>query len=125
MKSNFLRGNRLRYFSFPILKIAIFLWCLFLVIFIIVFINISQNSKENMLENYEKNIELTVFEKMKSIIKCYDNNYEQERYQQGDYWILKNFVRADHGKLSCYESITMTTSGDFTFLQYLPTLVKR
>ncbi|OWR48595.1 N-acetyl lactosaminide beta-1,3-N-acetyl glucosaminyl transferase [Danaus plexippus plexippus] len=45
--------------------------------------------------------------------------------QRGDYWVLKNFVRADHGFIMCHESITYTTHAGFEFLDNVQPLVER
>lgn len=69
--------------------------------------------------------EPTVYEQMKGILKCFENNFEKEKAMEAEYWILKNYIRAGHGKLKCHETITLTTNGDFTFLRHIPTLVER
>ena len=74
-------------------------------------------------QDFSENLSLT--DQMKDVLKCYDQNYISEKIQQGQYWILKNYIQAGHGNLKCYESITLTSHGDFTFLEYLPTLVDR
>lgn len=69
--------------------------------------------------------EPTVYDKMQPILNCYENTFVTERSQVGEYWIIKNYIKAGQGKLKCHESITMTTNGDFTYLQHIPTLVER
>lgn len=39
--------------------------------------------------------------------------------------MLKNYIRADHGELRCFDSITYTTHADYTFLDNLIPLVER
>lgn len=64
-------------------------------------------------------------ERLRSILKCYDKPYEPETLQRGDFWVLKNYVRAEHGELKCHESITYTTHADYTFLDNLIPLLER
>lgn len=39
--------------------------------------------------------------------------------------MLKNYIRAEHGEIRCYESITYTTHADYTFLDNLIPLLER
>lgn len=64
-------------------------------------------------------------ERLRSILKCYDKSYEPETLQRGDFWVMKNYVRAEHGELKCHESITYTTHADYTFLDNLIPLLDR
>lgn len=64
-------------------------------------------------------------ERLRSILKCYDKPYEAETLQRGDFWVLKNYVRAEHGELKCHKSITYTTHADYTFLDNLIPLLER
>lgn len=53
-----------------------------------------------------------------------DKDNSPKNIQNGEYWLLKNFVRAST-YVKCDESITYTTHGDFTFLDNLVPLLKR
>ncbi|KNC28359.1 hypothetical protein FF38_09204, partial [Lucilia cuprina] len=64
-------------------------------------------------------------ERLRSLLKCYDKSYEPETLQRGDFWVLKNYVRAEHGELKCHESITYTTHADYSFLDNLIPLLER
>lgn len=64
-------------------------------------------------------------ERLRSLLKCYDKSYDTETQQRGDFWVLKNYVRAEHGNLKCHESITYTTHADYTFLDNLIPLLER
>lgn len=44
--------------------------------------------------------------------------------RRGGYWVLKNFFPATE-KFKCYETITYTTHGDYTFLDNIPPLLER
>lgn len=45
--------------------------------------------------------------------------------QRGDFWVLKNYIRAEHEELRCFETLTYTTHSDFTFLDNLIPLLER
>lgn len=64
-------------------------------------------------------------DRLRALMKCNDKEYVPETMQRGDFWVLKNYVRADHGELKCHESITYTTHADFTFLDNLIPLLER
>lgn len=64
-------------------------------------------------------------DRLRALMKCNDKEYVPETLQRGDFWVLKNYVRADHGELKCHESITYTTHADFTFLDNLIPLLER
>lgn len=62
---------------------------------------------------------------LKNIVRCIDKPFKLEKIQDGSFWILKNYIRADHGELNCADSITYTTHGDLTFLDNLKYLLPR
>ncbi|KAH8265038.1 hypothetical protein KR038_004907 [Drosophila bunnanda] len=64
-------------------------------------------------------------ERVRSLINCFDHDYHQQTLQRGDFWVLQNYVRADHGEIKCHESITYTTHADYTFLDNLVPLLER
>lgn len=41
----------------------------------------------------------------------------------GNYWVFKNYIRADHGEILCSDYVTYTTHGDLTFLDNVMPLV--
>lgn len=59
------------------------------------------------------------------LIHCHDKEYESQTVQRGDFWVLKNYIRADHGELRCFQSVTYTTHADYTFLDNLIPLLER
>ena len=83
--------------------------------------NNSDNGGSYIVTGDEKDFD----ERLRSILKCYDKPYEPETLQRGDFWVLKNYVRAEHGDLKCHESITYTTHADYTFLDNLIPLLER
>ncbi|XP_060651679.1 beta-1,4-glucuronyltransferase 1-like isoform X2 [Drosophila nasuta] len=64
-------------------------------------------------------------ERVRSLLNCYERDYDQQTLQRGDFWVLQNYVRAEHGELKCHESITYTTHADYTFLDNLVPLLER
>lgn len=80
----------------------------------------------NNSEGYMPNGEDRDYEdRLRALMKCNDKEYVSETLQRGDFWVLKNYVRAEHGELKCHESITYTTHADFTFLDNLIPLLER
>lgn len=63
--------------------------------------------------------------RLKSLIKCHDRSFEPVTEQRGDFWVLRNYIRAEHGELRCLESITYTTHSDYTFLDNIIPLLER
>lgn len=125
---------RRRHFLPMVIKIAMYLSFLLSMLLLIVLISGSIQfrpdawiAKIYSMKSGEEEVraKLKVHGHMKSIIKCYENSFESETVKRGKYWVLKNYVKAGHGKLKCHESITLTTHGDFKYFQYIPTLVQR
>ncbi|KNC24560.1 hypothetical protein FF38_00067 [Lucilia cuprina] len=70
--------------------------------------------------------ELPLKTKVKNILKCLDIPLRMEKLQYGQYWLIKNYIRGRRSiEMGCGESITYTTNGDYTFMENLPTVVKR
>lgn len=59
------------------------------------------------------------------LIRCHDRSFDPVTEQRGDFWVLKNYIRAEHGELRCLESITYTTHSDYTFLDNIIPLLER
>lgn len=69
--------------------------------------------------------EKEIDERLRSLLNCYDRAFKPAILQRGDFWVLENYVRADHGELKCHETITYTTHSDYTFLDnLLPLLIR-
>lgn len=47
-----------------------------------------------------------------SLTKCKDKSCEPKIYPYGEYWLLQNGIRANHGELQCTDSVTFGTHGD-------------
>ena len=61
----------------------------------------------------------------RSLLNCHDRDYEPYIGQRGDFWVMRNYIRAEHGDLRCHETITYTTHADYTFLDNLVPLLER
>lgn len=64
-------------------------------------------------------------DRVRTLLNCFEHDYNQQTLQRGDFWVLQNYVRAEHGELKCHESITYTTHADYTFLDNLVPLLER
>lgn len=53
---------------------------------------------------------------LKDLLNCKNKDFKPRIFQRGNFTILENYIRADHGDINCYETITYTTHVDFTFL---------
>ncbi|XP_052837277.1 beta-1,4-glucuronyltransferase 1 isoform X2 [Drosophila gunungcola] len=83
--------------------------------------NNTQSDGGYIVTGDEKELE----ERVRSLINCFDHDYHQQTLQRGDFWVLQNYVRAEHGDIKCHESITYTTHADYTFLDNLVPLLER
>jgi hypothetical protein len=61
----------------------------------------------------------------RTLLNCHSKDFEPYLEMRGDFYVLKNYIRAEHGELKCYETITYTTHADFTFLDNLVPLLER
>lgn len=59
------------------------------------------------------------------LLNCHNKDYQPYTEQRGDFWVLKNYIRAEHGELKCFETLTYTTHADYTFLDNLIPLLER
>lgn len=60
-----------------------------------------------------------------SELNCKNRDYEPEILQRGEYWVLKNYIRASHGQIGCLDTITYTTHGDYSFLDNIILILER
>lgn len=70
-------------------------------------------------------LEVATLEVLRSIVNCQDKSFEPVTRQRGEFWVLHNFVKAEHGPLGCHETVTYTTHGDFTFMDNLVPLLEK
>lgn len=64
---------------------------------------------------------------MRKVYDVTDCTYQVPRRkfeQRGDFWVLLNYVQAKR-KFQCFESVTYTTQGEYTFLDNLVVVVNR
>ncbi|XP_063373122.1 beta-1,4-glucuronyltransferase 1 [Cydia amplana] len=64
-------------------------------------------------------------QRLRSLLNCNEREFLPVTYQRGEFWVLKNYVRADDGVVLCHESITYTTHAGFEFLNNVLPLVER
>ncbi|KAH8234020.1 hypothetical protein KR032_010952 [Drosophila birchii] len=64
-------------------------------------------------------------QKLKRFVNCEDKEYKSSERISRQYWILENYIMADHGPLSCYANITYTTHADYRFLDNVVPLLQR
>ena len=81
-------------------------------------VTINNNSLNNISENDFET-------RLKSLLNCNVRDYKPDIGQRGDFWVLKNYIKAEHGELKCHETITYTTHADYSFLDNLPPLMER
>lgn len=63
--------------------------------------------------------------KLKNLLNCKNKDFKPRIFQRGNFTILENYIRADHGEINCYETITYTTHVDFTFMDNVVPLLLR
>lgn len=61
---------------------------------------------------------------LRDVLRCYDKSRKYRVTPKGAFWALYNYIPADRW-FRCHESITFTTTSDFTFLDNLEPLVSR
>ncbi|XP_065357420.1 beta-1,4-glucuronyltransferase 1 [Calliphora vicina] len=88
--------------------------------------NLNLISIKSQSETIENENELPLKTQLKNILNCRDIPLSMEKMQYGQYWLIKNYIRGRRStEMGCAESITYTTNGDYTFMENLPTVVKR
>ncbi|XP_044260821.1 beta-1,4-glucuronyltransferase 1-like [Tribolium madens] len=65
-----------------------------------------------------------ILQQVKQVTGCLDRPMEPKIQQRGDYWVLYNYIMAKK-RFKCHESVTITTLGDFTFLDNILPMVER
>lgn len=63
--------------------------------------------------------------RLRTLLKCHYKDFFTQYYLTGSYWVIKNYVRAKHGRVRCYETVTITTHCTFDFLDNLKPLILR
>lgn len=81
---------------------------------------------ETLLDIVDENaLSDTTLARLRTLLSCNDKDFLPEYLQRGEFWVLKNYVRADHGTILCHETITYTTHAGFEFLDNVLPLVER
>ncbi|XP_045504649.1 beta-1,4-glucuronyltransferase 1 [Colias croceus] len=73
----------------------------------------------------EDNLSPTTQAYLRTLLGCNDRDMLPRTEQRGEFWVLKNFIRADHGTILCHESVTYTTHAGYEFLDNVQPLVER
>ncbi|KAM8716163.1 hypothetical protein ACLKA7_003104 [Drosophila subpalustris] len=58
-------------------------------------------------------------------INCIDRKYESTNIVQSQYWVMVNYIRANHVDLRCCSTVTYTTHGDYRYLENVVPLLER
>lgn len=87
-------------------------------------------SQEPTNESYTERPDDTVLPeatslRLRTILECTERPFLYQIQQRGEFWALKNYVRAEHGAVPCHETITYTTHAGFEFLDNVQPLVER
>ena len=61
----------------------------------------------------------------REILKCKDHEFQTTKEQNGGFYVLRNYITADHDFIRCYETITISTFGDYTFVDNIVPLIER
>lgn len=63
--------------------------------------------------------------RLRALLACSDREFSRRTYQRGAFWVIQNYVRAEHGSVACHETITYTTHAGYEFLDNVQPLVER
>ncbi|EDW45953.1 beta-1,4-glucuronyltransferase 1 [Drosophila sechellia] len=63
--------------------------------------------------------------KLKKFVNCESKAYKSSHAIYKDYWVLENYVMAEHGDIPCYSNVTYTTHADYTYLDNVVPLLER
>lgn len=94
------------------------LWLFLIAIFFYIF-RINYRCDHNVYKP------LSLNQKLKRFVTCNNKRFQFSTEQSGHYWTLKNFIKAEHGQLDCFETITFSTTGDIRCLENIPMLAQR
>lgn len=78
-----------------------------------------------LIDNFSGMIDVTfTFFLFSRKLKCFDKGTDFRIERRGAFWVLKNYVPAGI-RPKCYETITYTTHGDYSFLDNMIPLLQR
>ncbi|KAH8282965.1 hypothetical protein KR054_011227 [Drosophila jambulina] len=63
--------------------------------------------------------------KLKGFVSCQDKVYRSSDRVDRDFWVLENYIKADHGSIPCYSNVTYTTHSDYRYLDNVVPLLER
>ncbi|XP_026725856.1 beta-1,4-glucuronyltransferase 1 [Trichoplusia ni] len=63
--------------------------------------------------------------RLRSLLACNERDFLPKTTQRGEFWVLQNYVRAEHGSVLCHETITYTTHSGFEYFDNVLPLVER
>lgn len=69
--------------------------------------------------------EISTEDRLRLLLNCFDRPYITETVKRGDFWVLKNYIRSDHGAVKCHKSITYVTHADYTYLDNVIPVLER
>ncbi|XP_013166937.1 PREDICTED: beta-1,4-glucuronyltransferase 1 [Papilio xuthus] len=85
-----------------------------------------ETTNETILDIVDENaLTDATLARLRTLLGCNEKDFLPQTIQRGDFWVLKNYVRADHGIILCHETITYTTHAGFEFLDNVQPLVER
>lgn len=67
----------------------------------------------------------TTLARLRSLLACNEKDFVPKTNQRGEFWVLQNFVRADHGSVLCHETVTYTTHAGYEYFDNVVPLVER
>lgn len=86
----------------------------------------AEMTNETMLDIVDENaLSDATLARLRMLLVCNERDFHRMTEQRGEFWVLKNYVRADHGSILCHETITYTTHAGFEFLDNVQPLVER
>lgn len=59
------------------------------------------------------------------LTECRDKDFKPEILQHGNYTVLRNYIRAEHGEIGCGDSVTYVTQGSVNYLDNLIPVLER
>ncbi|KAH8267455.1 hypothetical protein KR018_005019, partial [Drosophila ironensis] len=62
---------------------------------------------------------------LKLSLKCNNKQHVSSSEVYGHYWLMKNYIKAEHGPLHCATNVTYTTHADYLYLDNLVPLLER
>ncbi|XP_070065374.1 beta-1,4-glucuronyltransferase 1 [Drosophila virilis] len=99
--------------------------CFVLLLFMLSVYMVRGETTADIRKESENSDEATKFLRLRMAINCTDRDIVYEKKVHSNYWVLVNYVPAEHGSLRCSVFITYTTHGDYRYLNNVAPLVER